>query len=344
MLNAPFRLSVAIPVYNEEQVFPELLRRTCAVLDQLPGGPHELVVVDDGSSDRTPELLRAAAARDPRIVGIALSRNFGHQAALSAALDAVSGDATVIMDGDLQDAPEVIPRFLDELRNGCDVVYARRVRRKESWWLRLAYRAYYRLLSRLADVQLPLDAGDFGLMSRRVVELIRQTPERHRYLRGLRSWVGFRQAGIDVERDARQAGKSKYSLAKLVRLGCDGIFSFSTMPLRAAAVLGALGVGASTLFAAYAVFVRVVLHRGPQGFTALILVITFLSGLNLFFLGVIGEYVGRVFEQVKGRPTYVVGEITRQRAPDAEPPAREPVRGAHAVLPPPRDAVRHDSD
>ncbi|HEX6536785.1 MAG TPA: glycosyltransferase family 2 protein [Gemmatimonadaceae bacterium] len=339
MLNGPFRLSVAIPVYNEEQVFPELLRRTAAVLDQLPGGPHELVVVDDGSSDRTPELLRAAAARDPRIVGIALSRNFGHQAALSAALDAVSGDATVIMDGDLQDAPEVIPRFLEEFWKGYDVVYARRVRRKESWWLRLAYRAYYRLLSRLADVQLPLDAGDFGLMSRRVVELIRRTPERHRYLRGLRSWVGFRQLGVTVERDARHAGTSKYSLAKLVRLGCDGIFSFSTMPLRAAAVLGALGVAASTLFAAYAVFVRLVLHRGPQGFTALILVITFLSGLNLFFLGVIGEYVGRVFEQVKGRPTYVVGEVVRQGSPGAASEAMTPAQREHAVLPPRDDAA-----
>ena len=209
------RLSVAVPLHNEESVLPELLRRLGAVLDAVPGGPHEIVMVDDGSTDRTAELLTKAAAEDGRVVAVLLSRNFGHQAALTAALDHVTGDATVVMDGDLQDRPEAIPQFLALHAQGYDVVYAKRVLRKEPWWLRLCYYTFYRLLARLSDIQLPTDAGDFGLMSRRVVAELRRMPEHHRYLRGLRSWVGFRQIGIDVERAERHAGHSKYSMSRL---------------------------------------------------------------------------------------------------------------------------------
>jgi dolichol-phosphate mannosyltransferase len=305
-------VSLAIPVYNEESVVPELLRRTTAVLDQIPGGPHEIVLVDDGSSDRTLELLQEAAEEDSRLVVISLSRNFGHQTALAAALDYVSGDVTVMLDGDLQDPPEAIPTLLNYYRQGYDVVYAQRVNRKEAWVLRACYYFFYRLLALLSSIQLPLDAGDFGLISRRVVGEIRRMPEHHRYLRGLRTWVGFRQIGIPIERSARQAGLTKYSPLRLLKLASDGIFAFSIVPLRAAALFGATATALSLLYAIYALYAKYRLHS-PQGFTALILVITFLSGVNLFFLGIIGEYVGRVYEEAKGRPHYVIREMIRKR-------------------------------
>ena len=305
-------VSVAIPVYNEEAVIPELLRRTREVLDGIPGGPHQIVLVDDGSSDQTWQLLEKAAEKDHRLVAIALSRNFGHQTALGAALDYVSGDVTVLMDGDLQDPPEAIPVLLDAYKQGYDVVYVQRVNRKEAWWLRACYYLFYRLLAALSSIQLPLDAGDFSLMSRRVTEEIKRMPEHHRYLRGMRTWVGFRQIGVPIERAARRAGRTKYSPLRLLKLASDGIFAFSIVPLRAAAILGATATGLSVLYSIYSLYVKFWLHA-PQGFTALILAITFLSGVNLFFLGIIGEYIGRVYEEAKGRPHYVIRDVIRQR-------------------------------
>lgn len=304
-----FRLSIAIPVHNEVTVLPELFRRTLAVLDQIEGGPHELVIVDDGSTDGTLEVLEREARQDRRILVISLSRNFGHQAALTAALDHASGDAVVLMDGDLQDVPEAIPQFVQSYWDGYDVVYAQRIRRKESWPLRICYFLFYRVMARLSDLRVPLDAGDFGLLSRRVIEELTRMPEHHRYTRGLRSWVGFKQLGIAVERGKRHSGKSKYSFTRLLKLAADGIFAFSILPIRAAALLGCLSVVGSTLFALYAAYKRVVLHESPIGFTALIFVTTFLSGIILLFLGVIGEYIGRIYEEAKARPLYVVGRV-----------------------------------
>jgi dolichol-phosphate mannosyltransferase len=317
-MNKPPRVSLAIPLYNEEAVVTELIRRTTTVLDGIPGGPHEIVLVDDGSTDRTLELLENAAAEDSRLVVVALSRNFGHQTAMAAALDYVSGDATILMDGDLQDPPEAVPTLLEWYQQGYDVVYVRRVQRKESWWLRACYYVFYRLLAALSALQLPLDAGDFGLMSRGVVEQIRIMPEHHRYLRGLRTWVGFRQIGVPIERAARHAGRTKYSPLKLLKLASDGIFAFSIVPLRAASILGALAILISVMYAIYALYVKFWLHA-PQGFTAIIVSMTFLSGVNLFFLGIIGEYVGRVYEEAKARPHYVVRHVFgRRRAGSAE--------------------------
>ena len=310
-MTAGVRVSIAIPLHNEEAGVPELLRRLRAVLDTVPGGPHEIVLVDDGSTDRTLELLHAAARDDDRLVVVALSRNFGHQAALSAALDFVSGDVVVAMDGDLQDRPEAIPALLARYRDGYDVVYAQRVKRKEGWALRLSYFVFYRLLASLADTRLPLDAGDFALMSRRVVEQMRAAPERHRYLRGLRGWVGFRQTGVPVERDERFAGVTHYGPLKLLRLASDGLFSFSVVPLRAASLLGLVAILLSTGFSLYTLYAKLFLHRAPQGFTAIILVVSFLSGVNLLFLGIIGEYVGRIYQETKRRPLYVVGAVMR---------------------------------
>lgn len=306
-MSTGFRLSVVIPLHNEEGVLPELLKRLKMVLDELAGGPHEMVFVDDGSMDRTYEILEEAARSETRLIALSLSRNFGHQTAITAGLDHVTGDAVVVMDGDLQDVPEVIPQFVEKYQEGYDVVYAKRVRRKEPWLLRLCYFVFYRMIAKLSDIQLPLDSGDFGLMSRRVIDNLRRMPEHHRYLRGMRSWVGFRQTGIKVERADRHSGKSKYSVMRLVKLAFDGIFAFSIVPIRAAALFGAFVMLLSSLYVLYALYAKIFLHESPQGFTALLVAVTFLSGVVLFFLGVIGEYVGRIYEEAKARPLYIIG-------------------------------------
>jgi glycosyltransferase involved in cell wall biosynthesis len=316
-MTAGFRLSVVVPLHNEEANIPVLLQRTGAVLDGIPGGPHELLLVDDGSSDRTLELLRTAAGQDARITVISLSRNFGHQAALTAGLDHVSGDAVVIIDGDLQDPPESIPLLLERFHEGYDVVYAFRARRKEPWYLRACYALFYRLAARVAEMELPLDAGDFGVMSRRVVDHLRRLKEHHRFLRGLRSWVGFRQVGVLVERGERNAGATKYNAWRLFKLASDGIVAFSVIPIRSAALLGAMAIGAAALFSLYSIVVRLGGWQVPRGFTALTVLITFLSGVNLLFLGIIGEYVGRIYDEVKARPIYVVAEVVTAARPIA---------------------------
>lgn len=312
-MTASRRVSLAIPVFNEEAVLPELLERVRRVLDAIPGGPHEVVFVNDGSRDRSQQMLEEAAAADPRLVVIEFSRNFGHQAALSAALDHATGDVVLTMDADLQDTPEVLPVLLARLDEGYDVVVVRRVARKESWWLRASYHTAYRLIAKMSDVPMPVDAGDFSLMSRRVVDVLKALPERERYLRGLRSWVGFRQTTVEVPRAARAAGESKYSMAKLMSLALDGAFSFSIVPLRASAVLGFLAFLAALFYSAYAVYAKLVLGQSPQGFTALIVSGTFLAGILLIAIWIIGEYVGRIYEEVKRRPIYVVDSVTDAR-------------------------------
>ena len=319
-----FRLSVAIPVYNEETNLPELYRRVRNVLDQIDGGPHEIVFIDDGSTDGTPEMLGGLAIADTCVTAVLLSRNFGHQAALSAALDQVTGDAVVLMDGDLQDTPETIPRFLQMYQRGFDVVFAVREKRKESWWLKACYAGFYRVIRQLSELDLPEGSGDFALLSRRVVDRMRAMPERHRYLRGMRHWVGYRQTGIRVEREARHSGVSKYSLPALFRLAFDGIFSFSVKPLRAAAVIGFVAIAASLMFVAYAIVAHLFLSRSPEGFTALVTVMTLLTGIQLVFLGAIGEYVGRIYEQVKLRPMYVVDRVLTAETTELEQLGRSP--------------------
>ena len=303
------RISIGIPLHNEEEVVLELLRRLTAVLDAIPGGPHEIVFVDDGSTDGTRRLLIDASKHEPRLKLVALSRNFGHQAALSAALDYATGDAIVLMDGDLQDEPEIIPELVRQHQAGADVVFTRRATRAEGLLLRAAYKVYYRLVSSLSEVPLPLDSGDFALLGTRVVTALRRMPERQRYLRGLRAWIGFTQVSVDVHRHARAAGKRKYTAWKLLQLAIDGICSFSVVPLRAATLTGLAAIAGVGVFSAYAVYQRLVVGSVPAGFTASLLVMTLLSGVQLLFLGVIGEYLGRVYAEVKGRPTYVVAEV-----------------------------------
>jgi polyisoprenyl-phosphate glycosyltransferase len=314
----PPRIAVGAPFYNEEETAAAFLSRTLDVLTLIPGGPHQIVCVNDGSSDGTGTILKEAAAADSRITVVELSRNFGHQAALTAALDFVEGDVCVLMDSDLQDPPEAIPRFVERYREGYDVVYARRASRKEPWWLKVSYWTYYRVLGYLAGILIPVDSGDFSLLSQRVVLELRAAPERHRFLRGLRAWVGFRQIAVDVHRERRYAGKTKYSPSRLFRLAFDGIFSFSVAPLRAASALGAFTILVSSGYALYALVVRLLLGQPPRGFTALILMFTFMSGVMLFFMGLIGEYIGRIYEEVKRRPMYVVREVTSVSERDIE--------------------------
>jgi dolichol-phosphate mannosyltransferase len=302
-------ISIAVPVFNESDVLPTLVDRLTATLATLEIPSQQIVMVDDGSTDDTADQLRRLVGKDPRFEAILLSRNFGHQAALSAALDRVTGDVTVVMDADLQDDPDLIPAMLEKYREGYDVVYAVRRTRKENVLRRTTYRVFYRVLSKVSNVALPVDAGDFGLMSKRVVKAICASPERQRYLRGLRAWVGFRQYGLEVDRLRRQAGESKYSTAKLMALALNGIFAFSLIPLRMATLLGALAVTVAAAWAAFVFYAKLFLDQSPQGFSSLVITVVFRSGANLFFLGVIGEYVGRTYEESKGRPLYVISEI-----------------------------------
>jgi dolichol-phosphate mannosyltransferase len=309
--NGTCDLSIVIPLYNEDAVFVELWLRLAKVMDGMPLSA-EVILVDDGSTDGTRELAMMACQEDPRFRLVALSRNFGHQLAVSAGLRHASGRAVAVLDGDLQDPPEVLLDFHRKLSEGYDVVYAVRRRRKEAWPKRLAYWVFYRVLRSISSIDIPLDSGDFCMMTRRVVRRINQMPERQRFVRGLRSWVGFRQTGLEYERGARGAGTSKYTFRKLIRLACDGVFSFSDAPLRLATwlglfvVVGSLGAGAITT-----------LWQG-SAVPAIVAAVFFLGGVQIFCLGILGEYVGRIHGEVKGRPAYVVEQLVGFRHEEAE--------------------------
>ncbi len=299
--------SVVVPVMNEEEVLPELYARLRQVLETL-GGSCELVFVDDGSTDATLELLRALAARDGRVRVLSFSRNFGHQAAVTAGLRASRGDAVVVMDGDLQDPPEVIPRLVQKWREGYQVAYAIRRDRKENWLKRQCYDAYYRILRSVANVEIPRDAGDFALMDRRVVDLLNAMPERNRFVRGIRAWVGFRQIGVEYERAARLKGRSKYSVRRLLILALDGLVSYSFAPLRLLTNGGFVISALAFFLTVYLIVATLVWGVAVPGWTSTVAVVLFLGGIQLLALGVIGEYVGRIFDEVKRRPVYIVRE------------------------------------
>lgn len=304
-------VTVAIPLYNEADSVDELMERITAVLDDTPGEGHEVVCVDDGSTDETLSKLLGWQPKLPRLRIVALSRNFGHQAAVSAALDYANGEVVLVMDGDLQDDPAALPQFLDAYRDGADVVYARRVNRPDGLLRRAGYSIHYRLLASISDSPVQVDSGDFALLSRRAVDLICGLPETQRYVRGLRAWVGLTQVGIDVDRQVRFAGESKYSLRNLAALAFDGVFAFSRVPLRLVSMLGAVTVLGAVVFAVWVLIDR--LSGGsPQGFASLALLQIAFFGVLFLVLGVIGEYVGRIYEEVKRRPVYVVEQVWEQ--------------------------------
>lgn len=307
-------LSLVIPCYNETAVLPLLQRRLLDYLGTIDT-TWEVILVDDGSSDGTGEMLSAMHASEPRFKIIKLSRNFGHQAAICAGLAHSRGEATGIMDADLQDPPEVFAEALQKLRAGYDVVYAVRRKRKENFAKRAAYKLFYRLLTVVADVDIPLDSGDFCLMRRRVVAVLTRLPERNIFLRGLRAWSGFKQIGLEYERDARQAGEPKYSLRKLIGLALDGMLAFSTLPLRLATYLGFFALAFSSAAALFILTWRFAgfrfmgsTARDLPGWTAIAVGMFFLSGIQFLILGVMGEYIGRIYTEVKQRPRWIVGE------------------------------------
>ena len=298
-------LSVVLPVYNERESLEALRSRLLSTLEGLVGGSFEVLFVDDGSSDGSDRVLDALTAADRRIKVIHLSRNFGHQAALQAGLDAAAGAAVVMMDADLQDPPELLRRFVEHWQQGYEVVFAVRRRRKEGHLKRGAYAVFYRTMHAMADIDLPLDAGDFCLLDRRVVDTLVGLRERNRFLRGLRSWVGFRQIGVEYEREARVAGEPKYTLRKLVRLALSGYVGFSAMPLRASVWLGLLSSAAGFLLGVWALATKLLGIYSPQGWVSTIVVIMLVSGVQLLMLGVIGEYLARVYDEVRQRPLYI---------------------------------------
>ena len=306
MVAAGTTVSVVLPVYNEAENLDLLVGRLQEVLERATGGAFEVLLIDDGSTDASPEMLDALAARDPRCKVIHFSRNFGHQAALQAGLDAGVGDAVITMDADLQDPPEVLARLIAKWREGYDVVYAIRRLRKDGLLKRAAYAAFYRSLRAVAEIDVPLDAGDFCLLDRRVARALVSLTERGRFLRGLRSWVGFRQVGIEYERAARHAGAPKYGFRKLVRLALSGYVGFSTMPLRLATWLGFLAASAGFLIAAWAALTKIFHVPSPRGWASTMAAILFVGGVQLVMLGVVGEYIGRVYDEVRRRPLYIV--------------------------------------
>lgn len=305
-------ISVVVPLYNEEGNVDELVRRIIAIAEQIEGRPtFEVVLVNDGSRDGTMVKLHGLSARHPQLVVVDLSRNFGHQLAATAGLDTATGDAVILMDGDLQDPPELINDFVAKWREGFDVVYAvRRTRAGESFFKLLTARVFYRTIKRLTNVAIPVDTGDFRLMSRRVVDALGQVRERHRFLRGLVSWVGFRQTGITYDRAERFSGATKYPFSKMLKFALDGVTSFSEIPLRFATYFGFIVSGFAFLYAIVVLALKVFRLNYP-GYTSMMVAILFLGGVQLIGIGILGEYVGRVYDEIKARPLYLISKVYR---------------------------------
>jgi dolichol-phosphate mannosyltransferase len=297
-------LSAVIPVFNEQEVLPELHRRLVAALEGIGRG-YEIIYVDDGSTDGTFPYLASLHAADPRVRVISFSRNFGHQTSISAGIRYARGDGVFVMDGDLQDPPELLPEFYGKWREGYSVVYGIRTRRKEHLLKRAAYSFFYKLLHKISYLDIPIDSGDFSIIDRSVVDILKMMPERNRFVRGLRTWIGFRQVGIPYERAARAAGTPKYTFAKLLRLAYDGLITFSFYPLQLSTKLGFFFSFLAMLGAVMIVFLKITQGFIPQGWASTIVVLLFISALQFFILGIFGEYLGRIFEEVKGRPPFV---------------------------------------
>jgi len=308
------KVSVIVPCFNEEAVLPQLVDRLEKAASTW-GLDYEILCVDDGSSDKTWEMLKAQNQKNPRWHCLSFARNFGHQTAVSAGLHYSRGDAVVVLDADLQDPPEELSRFFEKWREGFQVVYAIRQKRKEPLAKRFCYWAFYRMMSRMVPFRVPLDAGDFCLMDRRVVDILNQMPERNRFVRGMRAWAGFKQIGVPYERRARAAGEPKYTFARLLRLAWDGVSSFSSAPLHLATYLGFWVSGFAFFGVVFTLaqkifteqFTKIGLKPNP-GFPTIVISVLFLGGVQLICLGILGEYVSRIYDEVKHRPLWIVRE------------------------------------
>jgi len=310
-----------MPAYNEQEVLPMTHKRfTAAGIGYGEMGfDYELIFVNDGSRDQTPDMLDELARKDPHVRAVHLTRNFGHQAAITAGLTVARGDVVAIMDCDLQDPPEVLPLFLKKWQEGNQVVYAVRRKRKENLFKRTAYWSFYRLMAAVSELNIPLDSGDFCVMDRSAVDLLNALPERQRFVRGLRTWVGLKQVGVEYERDARAAGVPQYTLTKLMKLAMDGLVSFSNVPLRAVTRLAMLGFLFSVVLTLWIGLVTIMewnhpaaAARTPRGWASTAVIVLFMGSAQLLSLGIIGEYLGRVFLEVKGRPTFLIARIESQ--------------------------------
>jgi polyisoprenyl-phosphate glycosyltransferase len=307
-------LTVIAPVYNEEALLPLFYRRVIAALEPLDE-PFELLLIDDGSRDRSYEIMRALHERNARVRVVSFSRNFGHQMAISAGLDLARGQAVIIMDADLQDPPELIPTLVQKWREGGEVVYAKRTRRRgETLFKRLTASLFYRLIGRIASIPIPPDTGDFRLLDRRVVDALVRMRERHRFLRGLSAWLGFKQVAVPYEREERIAGETKWPFWKMARFSLDAITGFSYAPLQLATACGFFVAGLSVLGILLAVVLRL-FNVAIQGQATTLILVLFMGGVQLIFLGIIGEYLGRIYDEVRARPLYVVRE---ELGPDHE--------------------------
>jgi polyisoprenyl-phosphate glycosyltransferase len=303
--------SIVAPIYNELGNLPELYRRVKEAMDSN-GEPWELILVDDGSTDGSTEKIREFAKADSRVRPIIFARNFGHQIAITAGWDYARGDATVIIDADLQDPPEVIFELAKKWKEGYEVVYAVRAEREgESWFKKLTASLFYRIIYRITDVKIPVDTGDFRLMDRKVVEVLKQMRERHRFPRGMSAWVGFRQVGVEYKRAARFAGETKYPFNKMFRLALNAITSFSYFPLQVATFFGFFSAGVAILAIPVVIYLR--MNGIPQltGQATTLIAVLFLGGVQLISLGILGEYIGRLYDEAKGRPLYIVREAPK---------------------------------
>ena len=319
-------ISVVLPVFNEAENIAAIAKAVGSELDRL-ARPYELIFVDDGSTDRSTGLLRTMCRRDPHIKAIRLSRNFGHQIALSAGLEYASGDAVIVMDADLQHPPELLPELIARWEEGYDVVYTIRDGRTHAGFVKRAAAAlFYKILNGMSDIDLQANTPDFRLMDRRVVDVLLRLPERGRFLRGLVRWVGFRQVGVKFTARPRRHGQTKYPFSRMLRFSLDGLTAFSTVPLRFASYLGIVVALSGIPYAAWAVYVRVFTEDAVSGWASLVVALLLLGGLQLMCLGIIGEYVGRMYEEVKGRPLYiadeVIGEVVRPRPQRLVTPSR----------------------
>lgn len=310
MTTPPHRptLSVVAPVFNEEAILHELYRRLREVLDGA-GLDWELVLINDGSRDRSLEIMRELHAADERVKVVSFARNFGHQVAITAGADYAQGEAVCIIDADLQDPPEVILDLLAKWREGYEVIYAVRSEREgETWFKEFTAKAFYRIIYRITDINIPMDTGDFRLMDRRVVQALRTMREKHRFMRGMSVWVGFKQTGVHYKRAARFAGETKYPLKKMLKFALDGITSFSYFPLQLATYIGFAAAALAVLGILITIILRLTGSHAFEGQASTLVAVLFLGGVQLISVGIIGEYLGRIYDEVKGRPLYIVGE------------------------------------
>lgn len=304
----PPTISIIAPIFNEEKNLPELYRRVGEVMDSL-GEAWELVLVDDGSSDGSANLMRELARNDSRVRPVIFARNFGHEIAVAAGLDFSRGQAMIMMDADLQDPPEVIPEMIARWREGYEVVYAKRSEREgESWFKLFTASLFYRLIARITDVDIPMDVGNFRLLDRKVVDVLRQMRERHRFIRGMSVWVGFRQIGVPYHRAARFAGETKYPFRKMFRLAVTAITGFSYFPLQLATYVGFISAGISIIVIPVVIALRLAGSKAFYGQATTLIAVLFLGGVQLISLGILGEYIGRLYDEAKGRPLYIVRE------------------------------------